>query len=148
VHGGIPSNQGLNEIRNVDRFLPSLIASKDDLEAVNRSTILLILDLLWSDPGSARAENPFRPSPRGTGHVFGKDAIESWHNTWGFEKTIRAHQLVKTGVQNHFRSTVVTVFSASNYCRRNINKGGILKIVDGVIESVTWINLPMTDVFL
>merc|ERR1711934_1276415 len=72
-------------------------------------------DLLWSDPD----ERPgWGISPRGAGYTFGQDVSEQFIHTNGLKFIMRAHQLVSDGYCWVHEGSVVTVFSAPNYCYR------------------------------
>uniref|UniRef100_A0A671SY24 Serine/threonine-protein phosphatase n=1 Tax=Sinocyclocheilus anshuiensis TaxID=1608454 RepID=A0A671SY24_9TELE len=66
-------------------------------------------DLLWSDPEDTTG---WGVSPRGTGYLM----------------ICRAHQLVMEGYKWHVNETVLTVWSAPNYCYRGGNVAAILEL--------------------
>jgi serine/threonine-protein phosphatase 4 catalytic subunit len=57
-------------------------------------------------------------SPRGAGYLFGSDVVAQFNATNDIEMICRAHQLVMEGYKWHFNETVLTVWSAPNYCYR------------------------------
>lgn len=73
-------------------------------------------DLLWSDPEDAISE--WALSPRGAGFLFGESVAQKFFQANGLEGMARAHQLVMEGYKTHFHETVVTIWSAPNYCYR------------------------------
>jgi serine/threonine-protein phosphatase 4 catalytic subunit len=79
-------------------------------------------DLLWSDPEGFPSLileiNGWGLSPRGAGYLFGKDVVETFIHTNGLDLIARAHQLVQEGYKLMFDDTIVTVWSAPNYCYR------------------------------
>ncbi len=94
-------------------------------------------DLLWSDPDgeSVIIQNRRRPtdrlgsilhldipgwgrSPRGAGFLFGADITKTFAYNNAIDLIARAHQLVFDGFQLMFDQTLVTVWSAPNYCYR------------------------------
>lgn len=111
-------------------------------------------DLLWSDPegkwtslalslspgsrpaGSGLIDDPpllpvcppdttgWGVSPRGAGYLFGSDVVAQFNAANDIHMICRAHQLVMEGYKWHFNETVLTVWSAPNYCYRcvKINK--------------------------
>jgi serine/threonine-protein phosphatase 4 catalytic subunit len=57
-------------------------------------------------------------SPRGAGYLFGSDVVQHFNTSNDIEMICRAHQLVMEGYKWHFNETVLTVWSAPNYCYR------------------------------
>ena len=55
-------------------------------------------------------------SPRGAGYLFGGDVVAQFNSTNGIDLIARAHQLVMEGYKHMFNDTLVTVWSAPNYC--------------------------------
>lgn len=94
-------------------------------------------DLLWSDPdGTPRASLRLAPyvsltpatafidisgwglSPRGAGFLFGADITKAFAHHNAIDLIARAHQLAMEGYKLMFDRTIVTVWSAPNYCYR------------------------------
>ena len=112
VHGGLsPSIQTLDEIRIIDR--------KQEVPHDGP-----MCDLLWSDPEETTG---WGMSPRGAGFLFGSDVVQQFNNTNHLEMICRAHQLVMEGYKWHFNESVLTVWSAPNYCYRCANVAAILE---------------------
>lgn len=88
-------------------------------------------DLLWSDPEDI---DGWGVSPRGAGYLFGSEVvmhvsrffsfISKFNSIVQFNKLnnvdliCRAHQLVMEGYKYMFNESLVTVWSAPNYCYR------------------------------
>lgn len=72
-------------------------------------------DLLWSDPDD---RGGWGISPRGAGYTFGQDISAAFNHANGLDLISRAHQLVMEGYNWSHEQSVVTIFSAPNYCYR------------------------------
>jgi len=106
VHGGI--SQKIN--------------SKADilsLEKVSDIPNNIILDLLWSDPDPE--VQGYKESQRGSGYLFGQDAIDYFLRVCGFTMVIRSHEHCQDGYELPFgnQGGLITVFSACDYCGQN-----------------------------
>ena len=73
-------------------------------------------DLLWSDPDAET--KGFLVSPRGAGFLFGGDVVDTFNRNNDIQFIARAHQLVMEGYKQMFNDSLVTVWSAPNYCYR------------------------------
>ena len=112
-HGGLsPSLDTLEHIRELDRTQ----------EVPHEGPMC---DLLWSDPDDRCG---WGISPRGAGYTFGQDISEQFNRTNGLNLIARAHQLVQEGYEWAHDESVVTVFSAPNYCYRCGNRGAIMAV--------------------
>jgi serine/threonine-protein phosphatase 2A catalytic subunit len=114
IHGGLsPQLSRIADIESIDRFreLPA------DGPMAN---------VVWSDPN---VKPGFNPSPRGAvGFEFGADITKRWNRQNGLDLTVRAHQLVMTGLEYGHFNQILTVFSAPDYCMRCGNRAGILEL--------------------
>ncbi|TPX49407.1 hypothetical protein SeLEV6574_g01493 [Synchytrium endobioticum] len=103
VHGGLsPQITTLDQIRSIDR--------KQEVPHDGP-----MCDLLWSDPDDVQG---WGLSPRGAGYVFGDDIVTGFIHHNNIELIARAHQLVMEGYKLMFKESIVTVWSAPNYCYR------------------------------
>ena len=57
-------------------------------------------------------------SPRGAGFLFGADITKGFAYNNAIDLIARAHQLAMDGFKLMFDQTIVTVWSAPNYCYR------------------------------
>jgi len=113
VHGGLsPSINTLDQIRSIDR--------KQEVPHDGS-----MCDLMWSDPEDI---DGWGLSPRGAGYLFGGDVVAQFNQTNGLDLICRAHQLVMEGYKHMFNETLVTVWSAPNYCYRCGNVAAILEL--------------------
>ena len=84
-----------------------------------------ICDLLWSDPDDRQG---WGISPRGAGYSFGTDISDQFKHTNNLTTVARAHQLVMKGYNWSHEGSVVTIFSAPNYCYRCGNQASIMEV--------------------
>eukprot|EP01059_Diplonema_ambulator_P035017 TRINITY_DN812_c0_g1_i5.p2 TRINITY_DN812_c0_g1~~TRINITY_DN812_c0_g1_i5.p2 ORF type:complete len:308 (+),score=64.33 TRINITY_DN812_c0_g1_i5:116-1039(+) len=113
VHGGLsPSINSLDQIRTIDR--------KQEVPHDGA-----MCDLLWSDPEDI---DGWGLSPRGAGYLFGGDVVHQFNTSNKIELITRSHQLVMEGYKSMFNDTLVTVWSAPNYCYRCGNVASILEL--------------------
>lgn len=114
VHGGLsPSLNSMNELRSIQR--PTDVPDYG-----------LLNDILWSDP--ADTENEWEDNERGVSYCFNKVAINKFLAKFGFELVCRAHIVVEDGYEFFNERTLVTVFSAPNYCGEFDNWGAVMSV--------------------
>ncbi|CCW68393.1 unnamed protein product [Phytomonas sp. Hart1] len=107
---------------------PSL-TTLDQMRAIERRCEVphegAMCDLLWSDPEEIEG---WGLSPRGAGYLFGSDIVSQFNAINNLELICRSHQLVMEGYKAMFNDTLVTVWSAPNYCYRCGNVASILEL--------------------
>jgi len=113
VHGGLsPLIDTVDKIRLIDR--------KQEVPHEGA-----MCDLLWSDPDEI---DGWGLSPRGAGFLFGADTVKTFNHVNDLSLIARAHQLVMEGFKEMFDNSIVTVWSAPNYCYRCGNIAAILEL--------------------
>lgn len=124
VHGGLsPAINTLDQIRVIDR--------KQEVPHDGA-----MCDLMWSDPEEIEG---WGLSPRGAGYLFGGDVVARFNEVNHLDLVARAHQLVMEGYKTMFpvknttrggqvSDSLVTVWSAPNYCYRCGNVAAILEL--------------------
>lgn len=121
VHGGLsPSLNNLNEIRSLDR--PTDVPDYG-----------LLNDLLWSDP--ADTPNEWEDNERGVSYCFNKVAINKFLARFSFDLVCRAHMVVEDGYEFFNERSLVTVFSAPNYCGEFDNWGAVMSVSEELLCS-------------
>ncbi|KAK4042033.1 Metallo-dependent phosphatase-like protein [Parachaetomium inaequale] len=125
VHGGLSP-----EIRTIDQIRVVARAQEIPHEGA-------FCDLVWSDPEDIET---WAISPRGAGWLFGHKVATEFNHVNGLKTIARAHQLVNEGYKFHFaEKSVVTVWSAPNYCYRCGNVASIMTVAsaDGNLDAST-----------
>ncbi|KAJ3017559.1 serine/threonine protein phosphatase Pzh1 [Thoreauomyces humboldtii] len=121
VHGGLsPSLQAMDDIRAITR--PSDVP---DFGLLN--------DLLWSDPSDTA--NDWEDNERGVSYCFGKQIVSEFLARHDLDLVCRAHMVVEEGYEFFNNRTLVTVFSAPNYCGEFDNKGAVMFVNEDLLCS-------------
>lgn len=114
VHGGLSP-----EIRTIDQI--QVVARAQEIPHEGA-----FCDIVWSDPENV---GTWAISPRGAGWLFGDKVATEFNHVNGLRLIARAHQLVNEGYKYHFEeNSVVTVWSAPNYCYRCGNVASIMSV--------------------
>lgn len=113
---------------------PSL-QSMDDIKALQRPTDVpdygLLNDLLWSDPSDTALD--WEDNERGVSFCFGKAIINEFLVRYDMDLICRAHMVVEDGYEFWNDRTLVTVFSAPNYCGEFDNYGACMSVSEDLL---------------
>ncbi|KAI8997606.1 serine/threonine-protein phosphatase PP-Z1 [Pilobolus umbonatus] len=117
--------------------LSPYLNSMDEVRAIIRPTDIpengLLNDLLWSDPSETAVD--WENNERGVSYCFGKKIVNEFLAKHDFDLVCRAHMVVEDGYQFFNERTLVTVFSAPNYCGEFDNFGAIMSINEELLCS-------------
>ena len=126
LHGGIGSSiTTISDIEKIQRPL-------EVVHEVSNAEQQLVVDILWSDPTDSDIETGIQPNstrdPNGVGNIvkFGPDRVEDFLKTNGLTLILRAHECVMDGFERFAGGSLMTVFSATDYCGKHKNAGAIL----------------------
>jgi serine/threonine-protein phosphatase PP1 catalytic subunit len=122
MHGGIsPELYDLQQINRLPR--PSDVPDFG-----------LMCDLLWADPEPDMG-NGWAQSDRGVSFVFSYKTIKDFNQQFDISLIVRGHQVVEDGYEFHADRSLVTIFSAPNYCGEFDNAGGVMVIDENMVCS-------------
>jgi len=94
----------------------------------------LLCDFLWADP-DLENNNGWAENARGVSYTFGPDVVERFLEKYDFDLIVRAHQVVEDGYEFFADRSLVTLFSAPNYCGEFDNSGAIMTVNEGLVCS-------------
>ncbi len=121
VHGGLsPSLQHFDQIKNIMR-------------PVDIPEYGLLNDLLWSDPSDASPD--WSENDRGVSVCFGTRNVDQFLHTFDLDLICRAHMVVEDGYEFFNDRSLVTIFSAPNYCGEFDNYGAVMTISSDLLCS-------------
>ncbi|KAF9910261.1 hypothetical protein EC991_006990 [Linnemannia zychae] len=126
-----------NKIFCVHGGLSPSLATMADIRAIRRPTDVpdygLLNDLLWSDPSETALD--WEDNERGVSYCFGGSIIQKFLNKHDFDLVCRAHMVVEDGYEFFNDRTLVTVFSAPNYCGEFDNFGAVMSVNEDLLCS-------------
>uniref|UniRef100_A0A671VTA4 Serine/threonine-protein phosphatase n=1 Tax=Sparus aurata TaxID=8175 RepID=A0A671VTA4_SPAAU len=136
VHGGISDQTDLDFLSTIERHKvsgnrqPTLASSWKKGDAGPHlnplSSLLQIVDILWSDPKTQEGCSP--NTFRGGGCYFGPDVTQRLLLQHGLQLLIRSHECKQEGYELCHGGQVITIFSASNYYEEGSNRGAYIKV--------------------
>jgi len=109
---------------------------------LNKLTKGLLCDILWSDP-SHESEN-WEENDRGVSFVFSKEIVKRFVQKNNIDLICRAHQVVEDGFEFFADRTLVTIFSAPDYCGEYTNSAAMI-IIDNNLMCSFKVLKPLTD---
>ncbi|GME95970.1 unnamed protein product [Ambrosiozyma monospora] len=141
VHGGISKHlRSLDDINNIDRFVVDFPSSG------------LYCDLMWADPAenydTDESRELYKPNyERGCSFMFTFKAVCKFLQQNNLLCVIRAHQAQDSGYRMYKKTqqqfpSVITLFSAPNYCGTYGNKAAVLKYESMVMNIRQFSNQP------
>ena len=128
LHGGIGANvKKVSDIENITRPCEVI----HDAETIEQK---IVMDILWSDPTDTDDEKGILPNTQrdssGLGNIvkYGPDIVKEFLNENKLSHIIRAHECVLDGFERFAGGSLITVFSATDYCGRHGNAGAMIVI--------------------
>lgn len=141
LHGGIgQSLENTLVLENLIRPLSIVHEASTKLEQI-------VMDVLWSDPTESDQVKGIQPnqvrdgSKYGNIVKFGPDIVEKFLDKNNFALMIRAHECVMDGFERFSGGKLITVFSATDYCKKHKNAGAML-LINTKLEIIPYIIYP------
>jgi protein phosphatase len=141
LHGGIGAN--VNKISDIECIQRPLEVVH---EATNKNQ-QVVMDILWSDPTDNDDEIGIQPNlqrdSNNYGNIvkYGPDVVKKFLHNNNLSFIIRAHECVLDGFERFAGGAVITLFSATDYCRRH-NNAGAMFIIKNNFEMVPHLIYP------
>jgi diadenosine tetraphosphatase ApaH/serine/threonine PP2A family protein phosphatase len=142
LHGGIGANCNyIHEIEAIERPL-------DVVHEASNKTQQIVMDILWSDPTDNDEEIGIQPNllrdSNNYGNIvkYGPDIVKKFLHQNNLNMIIRAHECVLDGFERFASGSLITLFSATDYCRRHNNAGAML-IIKNNFEIVPHLIYPL-----
>lgn len=130
VHGGLSP-----ELNNIEQI--SKLARPCDVPSTG-----LLCDILWSDPSDEC--DTWRDNERGVSFVFSKEIIKKFLQKNNIDLICRAHQVVEDGYEFFADRSLVTIFSAPDYCGEYTNSAGMMIVDENLVCSFKVLK-PLSD---
>jgi len=141
LHGGIGAS--LNYISDIELIERPL----EIVHEAQTKTQQIVMDILWSDPTDNDDEMGIQPNlqrdSNNCGNIvkFGPDIVKKFLQQNNLNMIMRAHECVLDGFERFAGGSLITIFSATDYCRRHNNAGAML-IVKNNFEIIPHLIYP------
>lgn len=137
VHGGLsPDLTSLDQLTKLTR--PTEVPNSGKSQP--KISIGLLCDLLWSDP-SLECES-WNDNDRGVSFIFSKEIVKNFIEKNNIDLICRAHQVrediikvVEDGYEFFADRTLVTIFSAPDYCGEYNNSASMMLVDENLMCS-------------
>ena len=131
VHGGLsPDLKSIEQLYEIQR--PTDVPNSG-----------LLCDILWSDPSPE--VDTWGENERGVSYIFSPSIIKKFLEQNSLDLICRAHQVVEDGYEFFADRTLVTVFSAPDYCDKYDN-WAIMMIVDHNLMCSFKVLKPLSEI--
>jgi len=131
VHGGLsPDLKSIEQLYEIQR--PTDVPNSG-----------LLCDILWSDPSPE--VDTWGENERGVSYIFSPNVIKKFLEDNSLDLICRAHQVVEDGYEFFADRTLVTVFSAPDYCGEYDNCAAMM-IVDHNLMCSFKVLKPLSEI--
>jgi len=144
IHGGLGGCLSkISEIEEIKRPLKIVYEA-------NNKTEQIVMDILWSDPTENDNEFGIQPNlirdSRNYGNIvkFGPDIVDRFLKVNNLSMIIRAHECVLDGFERFNKGKLITLFSATDYCKRHKNAGAML-VINNNFEIIPHLIYPIIE---
>ena len=131
VHGGLsPDLENIEQLYDIIR--PTDVPNSG-----------LLCDILWSDPSTE--VDDWGQNERGISYIYSFSVIKKFLEQNNLDLICRAHQVVEDGYEFFGNRSLVTVFSAPDYCEEYNNCAAIM-VVDSNLKCSFKVLKPLSEI--
>ena len=131
VHGGLsPDLENIEQLYDIVR--PTDVPNSG-----------LLCDILWSDPSTE--VDDWGQNERGISYIYSLSVIKKFLEQNNLDLICRAHQVVEDGYEFFGNRSLVTVFSAPDYCEEYNNCAAIM-VVDSNLKCSFKVLKPLSEI--
>ena len=131
VHGGLsPDLENIEQLYDIIR--PTDVPNSG-----------LLCDILWSDP--SMEVDDWGQNERGISYIYSLSVIKKFLEQNNLDLICRAHQVVEDGYEFFGNRSLVTVFSAPDYCEEYNNCAAIM-VVDSNLKCSFKVLKPLSEI--